>query len=123
MANVNIVSTTEVFNSRLWGGVSEDDTAWLQSPMGSNSVTGTISMAVVDMVMEDGTSDATQYDLALTSNPVVGAELIGVLSIHNTTTAAGITLTALEHTSTLIKFTTDSDGVNNDVIRVVFLYR
>ena len=123
MVNANLTSTTEVFNSRLWGGVSEDDTAWLQSPIGSNSVTGTISMAVVDMVVTDGTSGVTQYDLALTTNPVVGSELIGVLSIHNTTTAAGVTLTALENTSTLIKFTTDSDGVNADVIRVVFLYR
>jgi hypothetical protein len=80
-------------------------------------------MAIVDIVVTDGTEGVTQYDLALASNPVTGSELIGVLSIHNATTAAGVTLTALEHTSTLIKFTTDSDGVNGDTMRVTFLYR
>ena len=118
MVNSNITSATKVLDTRLWSGVSDADTSWQ-----TGTATGTISMAIVDLVVTDGTSGVTQYDLALATNPVTGSELIGVLSIHNATTAAGVTLTALEHTSTLIKFTTDSDGVNGDTMRVTFLYR
>ena len=74
MANTNLTGNgTLVFDSRLWGGVGEADTSWLQSPMGSNSVTGTISMAVVDVVITDGDA-AAAYDLALSTNAVTGSE-------------------------------------------------
>lgn len=123
MANTNLTGTpTEVFNSRLYGGVGMDDTAWLQSPMGSNAATSVMALAVVDVVITDGDA-AAAYDLALATNPVVGSELIGVLSLHNVTTAAGNAFAeaGMVSTTTLLKFT----GVGNDgdTIRITFLYR
>tara|TARA_R100001509_G_C4863371_1_gene214199 strand:- start:693 stop:1067 length:375 start_codon:yes stop_codon:yes gene_type:complete len=124
MANTNITSTTEVFNSRLWGGVGEEDTAWLQSPMGSNAATGTISMAIVDVVVTDGDA-AFAYDLALATNAVSGTALIGILSAHNITTAGGNAFTVAGNvsTNTLLKLTPASAGQDGDTVRITFLYR
>lgn len=123
MANTNLTGNgTLVFDSRLWGGVGEADTSWLQSPIGSNSVTGTISMAVVDVVITDG-DGAAAYDLALSTNAVTGAELVGILSLHNVTTAAGNAFAeaGMVSTTTLLKFT--GVGSDGDTIRITFLYR
>lgn len=124
MANTNLTSATEVFNSRIWGGVGMDDTAWLQSPIGSNSVTGTICMGVVDVVVTDGDA-AFAYDLALSTNPVVGSELVGILSAHNITTAGGNAFTVAGNvsTTTLLKLTPASAGQDGDTVRITFLYR
>lgn len=123
MANTNLTGNgTVVFDSRIWGGTSEDDTAWLQAPIGSNSVTGTISLGIVDVTITDGDA-AAAYDLALSTNAIVGAELLGILSLHNTTTAAGNDFPVAGNisTSTLLKFT--GAGSDADVIRITFLYR
>jgi hypothetical protein len=122
MANANLTSTTEVLNTRLWAGVGEDDTSWLQTPMGSNSVTGTISLGIVDLVITDGDAAAT-YDLALTTNPIVGSALIGILGLHNTTTAGGNDFPVAGNisTNTLLKFL--GSGSDGDTIRMTFLYR
>lgn len=124
MANTNLTSATEVFNSRIWGGVGMDDTAWLQSPIGSDSVTGTICMGVVDVVVTDGDA-AFAYDLALSTNPVVGSELVGILSAHNITTAGGNAFTVAGNvsTTTLLKLTPASAGQDGDTVRITFLYR
>ena len=125
MANTNLTGNgTVVFDSRLWGGVGEDDTAWLQSPMGSNSVTGTISLAVVDVVVADGDA-AFAYDVALSTNAVNGSALIGLLGAHNITTAGGNAFTVAGNvsTTTLLKLTPASAGQNGDTVRLTFLYR
>jgi len=125
MANTNLTGNgTIVFDSRLWGGTSEDDTAWLQSPIGSNSATGTISLGIVDVVVTDGDA-ALAYDLALSTNAIVGAELIGILSAHNITTAAGNAFTVAGNvsTTTLLKLTPASGGQDGDTVRITFLYR
>jgi hypothetical protein len=125
MANTNLTGNgTVVFDSRLWGGVGEDDTAWLQSPMGSNSVTGTISLAVVDVVVTDGDA-AFAYDLALATNAVAGSALIGLLGAHNITTAGGNAFTVAGNvsTTTLLKLTPASAGQDGDTVRLTFLYR
>jgi len=125
MANTNLTGNgTVVFDSRLWGGVGEDDTAWLQSPMGSNSVTGTISLAVVDVVVTDGDA-AFAYDVALSTNAVNGSALIGLLSAHNITTAGGNAFTVAGNvsTTTLLKLTPASAGQDGDTVRLTFLYR
>ena len=125
MANTNLTGNgTVVFNSRLWGGVGESDTSWLQSPVGSNSVTGTISMATVDVVVTDGNA-AFAYDLALESNAVTGSALIGILSAHNITTAGGNAFTVAGNvsTNTLLKLTPASAGQDGDTVRITFLYR
>ena len=125
MANTNLTGNgTVVFDSRLWGGVGEDDTAWLQSPIGSNSVTGTISMAVVDVVVTDGDA-AFAYDVALSTNAVNGSALIGLLGAHNITTAGGNAFTVAGNvsTTTLLKLTPASAGQDGDTVRLTFLYR
>lgn len=125
MANTNLTGNgTVVFDSRLWGGVGEDDTAWLQSPMGSNSVTGTISLAVVDVVVTDGDA-AFAYDVALSTNAVNGSALIGLLGAHNITTAGGNAFTVAGNvsTTTLLKLTPASAGQDGDTVRLTFLYR
>ena len=123
MANTNLTGNgTEVFNSRLWGGVGDDDTSWLQSPIGSNAATGTICMGIVDVVIDDGDA-AAAYDLTLSTNAIVGSELIGVLSLHNVTTASGNAFAeaGMVSTTTEIKFT--GVGSDGDTIRITFLYR
>tara|TARA_B100000029_G_scaffold481739_1_gene531016 strand:+ start:294 stop:665 length:372 start_codon:yes stop_codon:yes gene_type:complete len=123
MANTNLTGNgTLVFDSRLWGGVGEADTAWLQSPIGSNAATGTISLGIVDVVITDGDA-AAAYDLALSTNAIVGSELVGILSLHNTTTAAGNDFPVAGNlsTTTLLKFT--GAGSDGDTIRITFLYR
>jgi hypothetical protein len=125
MANTNLTGNgTLVFNSRLWGGVGEDDTNWLQSPIGSNSATGTISLGIVDVTVTDGDA-AFAYDLALATNAISGSSLVGVLSAHNTTTAGGNAFTVAGNvsTNTLIKLTPASAGQDGDVVRITFLYR
>ena len=125
MANTNLTGNGTVgFDSRLWGGVGEDDTAWLQSPMGSNSVTGTISLAVVDVVVTDGDA-AFAYDVALSTNAVNGSALIGLLGAHNITTAGGNAFTVAGNvsTTTLLKLTPASAGQDGDTVRLTFLYR
>ena len=124
MANTNITSATEVFNSRIYGGVGMDDTNWLQSPIGSNAATSVMAMAVVDEVVTDGDA-AFAYDLALATNPVVGSELVGILSAHNITTAGGNAFTVAGNvsTNTLLKLTPASAGQDGDTVRITFLYR
>ena len=125
MVNTNLTGNgTVVFDSRIWGGTSEDDVAWLQAPIGSNNVTGTISLGIVDVIVADGDA-AASYDLALSTNAIVGAELLGILSLHDTTTAAGNALVEAGAVSsnTLLKWTPPSGGVNADVWRITFLYR
>jgi hypothetical protein len=90
--------------------------------MGSNSVTGTISLGIVDLVITDGDA-AAAYDLALTTNPIVGSALIGILGLHNVTTAGGndFPVAGNVSTNTLLKFT--GAGSDGDTIRMTFLYR
>tara|TARA_R110000851_G_scaffold220568_3_gene373388 strand:- start:47768 stop:48142 length:375 start_codon:yes stop_codon:yes gene_type:complete len=124
MANTNITGNgTRVLDTRLWAGSPQDSTAWLQTPIGSNSALGAINMGIIDLVIPDGDA-AVIYELDLATNAITGSELIGILSIHNTTTAAANTFTVAGNisTSTDLKFVT-AEGVNNDVVRVTFLYR
>ena len=125
MANTNLTGNgTRVLDTRLWAGSPQDSTAWLQSPIGSNSAQGTINMASVDVVVADGDA-AFIYDLALATNVVSGTELVGLLSAHNITTAGGNAFTAAGNvsTTTLIKLTPAAAGQDGDTVRLTFLYR
>ena len=120
MANTNLTGNgTVVLDTRLWAGVSSDDTSWQ-----TGTVTGTISMAVVDVVVTDGDA-AFAYDLALSTNAVTGSALIGILSAHNITTAGGNAFTVAGNvsTNTLLKLTPASAGQDGDTVRITFLYR
>ena len=125
MVNTNITGNgTRVLDTRLWAGSPQDSTSWLQAPIGSNSAQGAINMAIIDITVPDGDA-AVAYDLALSTNCVTGTELVGILSCHNTVTAAGNAMVEAGHvsTNTLLKFTPRAGGVNDDVWRVTFLYR
>tara|TARA_R110002110_G_scaffold91138_1_gene236806 strand:- start:750 stop:1127 length:378 start_codon:yes stop_codon:yes gene_type:complete len=125
MANTNLTGNgTRLLDTRLWAGSPQDDTAWLQAPVGSNTATGTISIAIVEVIVPDGDA-AFAYDLALATNVVTGTELVGILGLHNKTTAAGNAYTVAGNvsTTTLLKVTPASGGVNDDVWRITFLYR
>lgn len=122
MANANITGNgTVILNTPLWAGVGNDDTNWQQTPLGTNTATNTISMAIVEVVLT-ATNTATTYDLALASNAVSGTEVIAVLDGFNATTAAG-RMAQGDHTSTEIKFAADSGVVAADKFRIAFLYR
>ena len=89
MANTNITGNgTRVLDTRLWAGSPQDSTAWLQTPIGSNSALGAINMGIIDLVIPDGDA-AVIYELDLATNAITGSELIGILSIHNTTIVEG----------------------------------
>lgn len=122
MANANITGNgTVILNTRLWAGVGSDDTNWLQSPMGSNAATGTISLAIVEVELT-ATNTATDYDITVATNAVTGSEVIAVLDGFNATTAAG-RMAQGDHTSTIIKFAADAGVVAEDKFRITFLYR
>ena len=122
MANANITGNgTVILNAPLWAGVGNDDTNWQQTPMGTNTATGTISMAIVEFTCTSANT-ATTYDLTVATNAVSGTEVIAVLNGLNTTTAAG-TMAQGDHTSTEIKFLADASSLDGDTFRITFLYR
>jgi hypothetical protein len=122
MANANITGNgTVILNTPLWAGVGNDDTNWQQTPLGTNTATGTISMAIVEVELT-ASNAATTYDLALATNAVSGTEVIAVLDGFNATTAAG-RMAQGDHTSTLIEFAADAGVVAEDKFRIAFLYR
>ncbi len=101
--------------------ISAGDTDWLQSPMGSDDASGTVSIGIVEVKLT-ASNAATEYDLALATNAITGTELVAVLDGHNVTTAAG-RMAQGDHTGTLIKFAADAGVVANDLFRITFLYR
>lgn len=120
MGNTNLTGNgTAILDTRLWAGVGSDDTTWQ-----TGAATGTISMGVVDVVVNDGDA-AFAYDLALSTNAITGTTLIGILSAHNITTAGGNAFTVAGNvsTSTLLKLTPASAGQDGDTVRITFLYR
>jgi len=140
MANTNVKGTpTELLNTRLWAGSPADSTAWLQSPMGSDtggaeSAVGTMSMAVIELVADDGDA-ATVYDLtgsgsATVINPVIGTELIAVMSIISSAeedgtagAASAIPVAGNTSNTTQIKFTGAGANGKDTTYRIAFLYR
>lgn len=101
--------------------ISAGDTDWLQSPMGTDAASGTVSLGIVEVKLTAG-SAATQYDISLATNAITGTELVAVLDGHNATTAAG-RMAQGDHTTTLIKFAADAGVSANDLFRITFLYR
>jgi len=126
MANANLLSTatiTKILDTRLWAGVSDGDTEWLQSPIGNNSTTGTISMALVELTIDDGDA-ASAYDLTVATNPVTGTELLAILSINSTTGASSdIPVAGNISDGTTIKWTGGGADGADTVYRLTFLYR
>tara|TARA_R100000951_G_scaffold24642_1_gene20803 strand:+ start:14197 stop:14589 length:393 start_codon:yes stop_codon:yes gene_type:complete len=130
MANTNVKGTpTALLDTRLWAGSPTDSTAWLQSPIGSNAAVGTMSMAVIELVADDGDA-ATVYDLTLTSNPVTGTELIAVMSIISSAeedgtagAASAIPVAGNLSSPTAIKFTGAGANGKDTTYRIAFLYR
>jgi hypothetical protein len=121
MANANLLGTADIvkiFDSRLWGGVSDADTSWQ-----TGTATGTISMAMVELTIDDGDL-ASAYDITVATNPVTGSELLAILSI-NSTTGASSDIPAAGNISdtTTIKWTGGGADGADTVYRLTFLYR
>ena len=134
MANANITGNGEVILDIPLAGVggativnnsgtliTEGDTDWLQSPIGSNAGNTPVSLGIVEVTVT-ASNVATTYDLALATNAISGTEIVAVLDGHNITTAAG-RMAQADHTTTLIKFAADSGVVAEDKFRITFLYR
>jgi hypothetical protein len=135
MANTNVKGTpTALLDTRLWAGSPTDSTAWLQSPIGSNEAVGTMSMAVIELVADDGDA-ATAYDItgsgnASIINPVIGTELIAVMSIISSAeedgtagAASAIPVAGNLSSPTAIKFTGAGANGKDTTYRIAFLYR
>ena len=123
MVNTNLTGNgTVLMNTRLWAGSDRSDTAWLQSPVGSNTNVGAPYMAVVEVTVADGDA-AWGYDVALATNVVNGSELLAIVSVINTTTAAANQYANGNHTSTVALFAADAHGVDADKVRLCFIYR
>ena len=130
MANTNVKGTpTAILDTRLWAGIPADSTAWLQSPIGSNAAVGTMSMAVIELVADDGDA-ATVYDLALAANPVSGTEMLAVMSIISSAeedgtagAASAIPVAGNISNTTQIKFTGAGTNAKDTTYRIAFLYR
>ena len=123
MVNTNLTGNgTVLMNTRLWAGSNRDDTGWLQSPVGSNTNVGAPYLATVEVIVEDGDA-AWGYDVALGTNVVNGTELLAIVSVINTTTAAANQYANGNHTSTVALFGADAQGQDGDVVRLTFIYR
>ena len=140
MANANVKGTpTALLDTRLWAGSPRDSTAWLQSPMGSEtggaeSAVGSMNMAVIELVADDGDAD-TAYDITgsgdpLITNPVTGTELIAVMSIISSAEqdgtaghASAIPVAGNKSNTTTIKFTGAGANGKDTTYRIAFLYR
>ena len=84
MATANITQGTSsvVLDARLWMGAM-DNTDWLQSPMGSNSVQGAVHLLVVDLICPTA-STLTKLNFSDTTiTGVDGTSAVAILGIQN----------------------------------------
>lgn len=127
-ANITEASTTVVFSLPMWAGVAEqDNTDWLQSPIGSNSGVGAIHMGCVDVVAVSATSTTTlDFSVAGTpaavTNRINPTQIIAVLSVVNSSDSAASDIPNVGFGATTISFDTDTGG-DTDTHRITFLYR
>ena len=63
VANTNITASASavVIDQRMWAGSDPSSTAWLQSPIGSNSAAGALNLLVVDL--KQGATSACVFSL------------------------------------------------------------
>jgi len=126
MANINITeaSSSVVIDNRMWAGSDPSSTAWLQSPIGSNSAEGGLNLLVIDLIIT-AASTATTFDLTdigLTGiTGVDGTAVVSILGITNTTTAADVP-TAVGQSGATVTFTSAA-GTAGDTHRLSILYR
>ena len=127
-ANLTEASTSVVFSLPMWAGVADqDNTAWLQSPIGSNAAIGAINMGCVDVVATSA-STSTTLDFADSDTPTAvlnrinPTQIIAVLSVVNSSDAAAGDIPNIGFGATTITFDSDTGG-DGDTHRIVFLYR
>ena len=127
-ANLTPANTAVVFTLPMWAGVAEqDNTAWLQSPIGSNAAVGAIRMGCVD-VRAASASTTTTLDFADATTPAAvtarinPAQILSLLSVVNTSDSAAGDLVNISFGATTITFDSDTGG-DGDTHRLTFLYR
>ena len=119
-ANITQGSSSVVLDARLWMGAM-DNTDWLQSPMGSNSVQGAVHILVVDLVCASA-STLTKLNFSDTTiTGVDGTSAIAILGIQNLTSAyEEPTIPTI--VSGEVQFTT-AGSTAGDTHRLTILYR
>jgi len=127
-ANLTPANTAVVFTLPMWAGVAEqDNTAWLQSPIGSNAAVGAIRMGCVDVTAASA-STTTTLDFADATTPAAvtarinPAQILSLLSVVNTSDSAAGDLVNISFGATTITFDSDTGG-DGDTHRLTFLYR
>ena len=127
-ANLTAANTAVVFSLPMWAGVAEqDNTAWLQTPIGSNAAVGAIRMGCVD-VTATAASTTTTLDFADATTPAAvtarinPAQILSLLSVVNTSDSAAGDLVNISFGAKTITFDSDAGG-DGDVHRLTFLYR
>ena len=122
MATANITQGTSsvVLDARLWMG-AVDNTDWLQSPMGSNSVQGAVHLLVVDLVSISA-STLTKLNFSDTTiTGVDGTEALAILGIQNL--SGGFEEPTIPTiVSGEVQFTTAA-STGTDTYRLTILYR
>lgn len=126
MANVNITEadSSVVYDYRMRMLGDNDETNWLQSPVGSNeAVSGGLHLLVVDIKIT-GASAATTFDLTdagITGlGKPSGASVLTILGLNNQSGAFEIPADIRVSGSTVL-FTSPS-GTNTDIMRLSILY-
>jgi len=127
-ANLTAANTAVVFSLPMWAGVAEqDNTAWLQSPIGSNAAVGAIRMGCVDVAVT-AAATTTTLDFADANTPTAvtdrcnPAQILSLLSVVNTSDSAAGDLVNISFGATTITFDSDTGG-DGDTHRLTFLYR
>jgi len=122
MATANITQGTSsvVLDARLWMG-AVDNTDWLQSPMGSNSVQGAVHLLVVDLVSISA-STLTKLNFSDTTiTGVDGTSALAILGIQNL--SGGFEEPTIPTiVSGEVQFTTAA-STGTDTYRLTILYR
>ena len=122
MATANITQGTSsvVLDARLWMG-AVDNTDWLQSPMGSNSVQGAVHLLVVDLVSISA-STLTKLNFSDTTiTGVDGTSALAILGIQNL--SGGFEEPTIPTiVSGEVQFTT-AGSTGTDTYRLTILYR
>ena len=121
MANVNITeaSSSIVFSTRMWAGSDRESTAWLQSPVGSNSAEGGLNLLVVDLTVA-GTG-ATTFDL--TDTGITGVNGTAVIAFLGGTNPGASPVTTGTNDYTITGATVVFTAAAADVHRITILYR
>jgi len=122
--NITVADSAVVIDQRMWAGSDPSSTAWLQTPIGSNSAAGALNLLVVDIKIAAASQptvlDLADQDAATKIAGIEGAAVVSVLSVVNN--SGGFEIPADIHTTGGKVLFTSPAGTDTDVMRVTLLY-